>query len=92
VDINKDSVDDLLSLKPSTFTYKNDNRKKKHYGFLAQDVEKKFPELVENNNFSGYKTVNYQEFIPLILAKMKMMDEEINELKKEINELKQTSK
>ena len=88
----KDSIDDLLTLNPSTFTFKNDNKKKKHYGFLAQDVEKVFPELVENNNFSGYKTINYQEFIPLILAKMKMMDEEIRELKEEINELKQLSK
>lgn len=92
IDIKKESLDDLLSVKPSTFTYKKDNKKKKHYGFLAQDVEKIFPELVENNNFSGYKTINYQEFIPLILAKMKMMDEEINELKEEINELKKTSK
>lgn len=92
IDIKKDSIDDLLTLNPSTFTFKNDNKKKKHYGFLAQDVEKVFPELVENNNFSGYKTINYQEFIPLILAKMKMMDEEIRELKEEINELKQTSK
>jgi hypothetical protein len=92
IDIKKDSIDDLLTLNPSTFTFKNDNKKKKHYGFLAQDVEKVFPELVENNNFSGYKTINYQEFIPLILAKMKMMDEEIRELKEEINELKQPSK
>ena len=92
IDIKKESIDDLLILNPSTFTYKKDNKKKKHYGFLAQDVEKLFTELVENNNFSGYKTINYQEFIPLILAKLKMMDEEINDLKEEINELKQTTK
>jgi hypothetical protein len=92
IDIKKESIDDLVSLKPAMFTYKNDNKKKTHYGFLAQDVEKLFPELVENNNYSGYKTLNYQEFIPLILAKMKMMDEEIKELKEEIKELKQTKK
>lgn len=91
IDINKESIDDVMSLKPSIFTFKNDNKKKKHYGFLAQDVEKIFPELVENNN-SGYKTINYQEFIPLILAKIKMMDDEIHSLKEELRELKQTTK
>jgi hypothetical protein len=31
---------------------------------------------------SGYKTVNYQELLPLMLAKMKDMQEQIDELKK----------
>lgn len=86
-DINKELFENLLALKPSTFTYKTDRKNKKHYGFIAQDVEKLFPELVENNN-SGL-TLNYQEFIPLILAKMKSMDEEINSLKEEIKGLKE---
>ena len=73
---------DIFSLNPIYFNYKNDNKEKKHYGFLAQDVEKIFPEFVENNNISGYKSVNYQEFIPLILNKMKIMQNEIDELKK----------
>jgi len=89
-DINEETFNHLLELKSSSFTYKTDSKKKKHYGFLAQDVENLFPELVENNN-SGYKTVNYQEFIPLILAKMKNMDEEINSLKEEIRVLKDQS-
>jgi len=89
-EINEETFNHLLELKSSSFTYKNDSKKKKHYGFLAQDVENFFPELVENNN-SGYKTVNYQEFIPLILAKMKNMDEEINSLKEEIRVLKEQS-
>jgi hypothetical protein len=72
---------DILSLNPVYFNYKNDNKEKTHYGFLAQDVEKIFPEFVENNNISGYKSVNYQEFIPLILNKMKIMQNEIDELK-----------
>ena len=71
----------IFSLNPVYFNYKNDNNEKTHYGFLAQDVEKIFPEFVENNNISGYKSVNYQEFIPLILNKMKIMQNEIDELK-----------
>lgn len=79
--INDEVIDNLFTLNPIIFSYKNDFIKKKHYGVLAQDVEKKLPELVENNNISGYKTVNYQELIPIMLAKMKKMQDEIDDLK-----------
>jgi hypothetical protein len=84
-EISTAKMDDLFTLNPVIFTYKNDQFKKKHYGVLAQDVEKVFPELVENN-MSGYKTVNYQELVPLMLAKMKNMQEQIDELKEKIKE------
>ena len=74
-------TNNLLTLNPILFSYKSDIKKKKHYGVLAQDVEKVYPELVENNNVYGYKTVNYIELIPIMLAKMKKMENEINELK-----------
>lgn len=79
--INEDSIDKLFTINPITYSYKNDHSNKKHYGILAQDVEKVFPELIENNNISGYKTVNYQELIPIMLSKMKKMQDEIDELK-----------
>ena len=79
--IKDETVDKLFTLNPILFSYKNDYKKKTHYGVLAQDVEKVFPELVKDNNVSGYKTVNYQELIPIILAKMKKMQHEIDELK-----------
>jgi hypothetical protein len=83
-EISTAKMDDLFTLNPVVFSYKNDKTKKTHYGVLAQDVEKVFPELVEDN-MSGYKTVNYQELLPLMLAKMKNMQEQINELKEKVN-------
>ena len=53
---------------------------KTHYGFIDQDVEKIYPEIIGSSNI-GYKTINYQAIIPLMLAKIKLMQEEINELK-----------
>lgn len=82
--ITDESIDNLFTLNPIIFSYKNDCKKKIHYGVLAQDVEKKLPELVENNNISGYKTVNYQELIPIMLAKMKKIQDEIDELKQNV--------
>jgi len=79
-EITEEDMDKLFTLNPIHFKYKKDP-KRTHYGFLAQDVEKVFPQLVENNN-DGYKTINYQEFISLMLAKMQYMQNEIDELKK----------
>lgn len=79
-DIEIGKIDDLLSLNPIHFQYLNDKTNKTHYGFIAQDVEKIYPEIIGSSNI-GYKTINYQELIPLMLAKIKLMQEEINELK-----------
>ena len=78
--------DILLNLNPVEFEYKSDIHKKKHFGFIAQDVEKLFPELVSSDTM-GYKSINYMELIPIMLSKMQTMQEEINELK-EINKIK----
>ena len=83
-EITQEKMDDLFTLNPMIFNYKNDKTNQIHYGVLAQDVEKVFPELVEDN-MSGYKTVNYQELIPLMLAKIKNMQEQIDELKQSKN-------
>jgi hypothetical protein len=70
----------VLDLCPVEFEYKNEQNKKKHYGLIAQDVEKIYPELV-SSNIMGYKTVNYLELIPIMLSRMQSMQEEIDDLK-----------
>ena len=83
--INKEKTNKLFTINPVSFNYKNDPKNNNHFGVLAQDVEKIFPDLVQNNNILGYKTVNYQEFIPIMLAKMKQMQDEIDDLKQKMN-------
>jgi transcription termination factor NusB len=73
----------ILQLNPVEFTFEKDLTNKKHYGLIAQDIEKIYPELVSNNQ-AGYKSVNYIELIPLMLSQMKIMQEEINELKSQL--------
>jgi len=92
-DINlKDNItpineDKILNLNPVSFNFKFD-KNKLHYGFIAQEVEKIYPELVKTTLF-GYKTVNYIELIPLLLLNMKTFKNEIDDLKQIVNDLKQ---
>lgn len=82
-DISSEQIDNLFNLNPISFSYIKDRCKLKHFGFLAQDVEKLFPELVKEND-KNYKSINYHELLPIMLAKMKKMQSEIDELKQQL--------
>ena len=71
----------LLQLNGITFNWKKDNRPS--VGVIAQDVEKVFPELVNEND--EFKTVNYDGLIGLLIEAIKEQQKEIEELKKHIN-------
>jgi hypothetical protein len=71
-------ISELVNLEPKEFTYKSEPLKK-HYGFIAQDVEKIYPELVSTSD-NGYKCVNYIEIIPLLIAKINAMQKQIDSL------------
>jgi len=77
--INKETLINLDKLTPVEFYYKNTNINNLHYGLIAQDVEKLIPDLV--NNDYGYKQLNYVELIPLLLAKIQFLEQEINNIK-----------
>ena len=89
VSISKETTKDLFNLNPVEFTYNSDinNPKRVHYGFIAQEVENVYPELVKSG-YKGYKNVNYIELVPLLLSKIKEMQSEIDELKQKTQELK----
>ena len=83
----KTDSNNLKNLNPVSFTFKDDEQNKKHFGFIAQELESLYPELVSNNEL-GFKTVNYIEIIPILLSQMKNMQEEIDKLKDEIKKIK----
>ena len=77
----------LLDIKPVSFTFNNDVKSNVHYGFIAQDFEKVYPNLVKNSEM-GYKTINYIELIPVLVSKIQSLDAEIEALKNELYILK----
>ena len=77
--LNNDDLDKLDMVVPKSYRFKNDNNK--HFGFIAQDVEKLFPHLVSTDN-EGMKSVNYLEMIPLLLHKINYLERKLEEIKK----------
>ena len=85
--IREINIDDFNKLNPVSFTFKDDEQHKKHYGFIAQELETVYPELVTNTEL-GFKSVNYIELIPILLSQMKNMQVEIDKLKEDILKMK----
>ena len=83
-DITKEQSNLINSLHPVTYEYIGDEKKRGHYGLIAQDVEKYYPHLVREDLFYNYKSVNYVELVPLLIAKIQNMEKEIEYLKTKI--------
>ncbi len=71
-------LDKLYRLVPKSYKFKNDGLE--HFGFIAQDVEKEFPNLV-STDMEGLKSVNYLEMIPLLLHKINDLERKLEEIK-----------
>ena len=57
-------------------------------GFIAQDVEKVLPEVVETDDHKkGFKTVEYAKIVAVLTEAIKEQQKQIDELKYQINQL-----
>ena len=83
-DLPNELYNNILKVEPKKYNFISDENKKEHYGIIAQDLEKIFPKLITNminEEENEIKAVNYLELIPIMIAKMKIMQNEIDELK-----------
>ena len=99
VKLIENPIDKLKQLRGVEFDWKplTDEEKKSIHGneghdvgVIAQEVEKVLPEVVQTRK-SGYKAVKYEKMIPLLIESIKEQQEQIEDLKKEVEELKNGS-
>ncbi len=65
------------------YKYKLKGLRNLNYGFMAQDVRKKMPEVVNSSN-EDMLSISYESFIPLLLEKIKENEKKINILKNKV--------
>lgn len=70
----------VFELQPRSFRFRNDESQKVHYGLVAQDVRKIFPELVSEGD-DGFLAVDYQSISLLLLQENQKMRKELDEIK-----------
>ena len=89
----QNAVEDLLKIRGVKFNWNIDEKsdvtypKGDQFGVIAQEVEKIFPELVKKDS-EGKLAVAYSGFTPILIEAIKEQQRMINELKQEIEKLK----
>ena len=79
-----DSIERNLYMKEkddSSFFAKQQQRlaEKTHFGFVAQELQKVYPELVYEQD-NGYLAINYVELIPVLVQSIKELNAKVEEL------------
>ncbi|MES2224655.1 MAG: tail fiber domain-containing protein [Patescibacteria group bacterium] len=81
ISINNQSMfDRVIALQPVQYNFTAEaDGTQKHTGFIAQDVERLFPDLVDTNA-AGKKTLNYTGLIPYTVQAIKDMNMNITDI------------
>ena len=99
VKLIENPIDKVKQIRGVEFDWKpltDDEKKNIHgneghdVGVIAQDVEKVLPEVVTERD-NGYKAVKYEKMVSLLIESVKEQQKQIEELKSEIQELKNGS-
>ena len=71
-----DATDDLMELRPVTFTYKQHSSGPLQYGLIAEEVAEVFPELVQYGADGEVQTVRYHLLSSMLLNELQKLHEE----------------
>jgi hypothetical protein len=87
------SLNKIMQLQPVTYLYNNESSNAtRSLGFLAQDVQRLFPELVQEqqnrDSKDSYLSLNYAGFGVLAIKSIQEQQAEIEQLKKENEDLR----
>jgi len=80
---------EVMQLNPVSFTWKKFPEKGKELGFIAQEVQLLIPELIkEATDAEKSLAMDYTKLAPVLVSAIQEQQKQIDELKKEIAELK----
>lgn len=74
-DIDQES---LMRLRPVSFEYKSNIESGIHYGFIAEEVQQVFPNLVVTNHIGEPETVKYHEMTALLLKEIQSLNKRLS--------------
>lgn len=86
-DIEDKDLENLQQLRPVSYKWKKQTDDTEHYGFIAQEVEKYLPNLVDENTCpdgSTYKGVAVDDLIPYMIKYIQKLKKKIAEKEKEM--------
>ncbi len=89
--IYRKSVGDSISRNKGIYDEKSEIFQKRHYGLIAQELQKIYPDLVYKDG-EGFLGINYTELIPVLIQSIKELKQEVDVLRKETSSVKTRNK
>ena len=92
----KDALRGILALNGVTYRYNTAQHPELHLsdgpqiGFIAQELERVYPELVTTKN-NGFKAVSYAQLVPVLVEAIKEQQSMIAVLQEQVQELQRSS-
>ncbi len=80
------TLSNLMQIEAKRYTIKADKDQKEKIGLLAQEVQKVFPELVDEDK-NGMLALNYQGLIPILIKALKEQNEIHKDLENQISKI-----
>jgi hypothetical protein len=78
---NKTTLEKLSYLTPVNYNWKEElDTDPKHIGFIAQEMEQIFPDLVSTDSVTGLKSISYASITPYLVDSIKEMNLKISDL------------
>jgi hypothetical protein len=78
---NLSTLDKVLTLTPVTYNWKSElDTDPKHIGFIAQEMEQVFPNLVSTDINTGLKSISYATITPYLVKAIEEMDLKVKDL------------
>ncbi len=88
------ALEKILALRPVTWHWKTDTRNQQlNYGFIAQEVEQLFPDLVSSRLWqdgTDKKHIDATGIIPYAIAAMQEQQRQITDMRQELAEIRTT--
>jgi len=81
-------LDKIMKLRSVSFYLNNDKNNSLNFGYIAQEVQDILPELIRQNNNTGYLYLVYENFIPIITNAIQEQQAIIESQSTEIEKLK----
>jgi hypothetical protein len=81
-------LDAIMALQPVSYNWKETPATDKQIGLIAQDTKKTIPEIVSGSEDTGKLSINYTELIPVLINAIKEQQQQIDTLRKDLEELK----
>lgn len=78
---------DLDKLRPVQYNWRNRIDGKKHFGFIAQEIEEVYPNLIKIDD-KGFYSMDYLQLVPISIKNLQIQANCIKELKNDIEEMK----